>query len=173
MSEKIFSWLDERLGLQGIYDTILDRKVPKVNWWFTLGSASLFLGALQGITGILLSVYYVPTPDHAYDSITFIMTGVKFGWLIRGMHHWGASLLILTAFIHMLRVFFYGAYKYPREVTWITGSSRSRTALHPEPVLGPRVVRPAQRHAGGRLARDGENRRSSNRCRVFRLVGIA
>lgn len=121
MSEKIFDWLDERLGLKVLYDTILDRKAPKVNWWFTLGSASLFLGALQGITGMLLSVYYVPTPDHAYDSITFIMNGVRFGWLIRGIHHWGASLIILTAFIHLLRVFFYGSYKYPRELTWITG----------------------------------------------------
>ncbi len=121
MAEQIFSWLDERLGLKAIYDTILDRKVPKVNWWFTLGSASLFLGAIQGITGILLSVYYVPSPDHAYDSISYIMTDVQFGWLIRGLHHWGSSLLILIAFIHMLRVFFYGAYKYPREVTWITG----------------------------------------------------
>ena len=121
MVQSIFNWLDERLDLTGIYNTILDRKVPKVNWWFTLGSASLFLGLLQGITGLLLSVYYVPTPDHAYDSITYIMTGVQFGWLIRGLHHWGASLLILTAFIHMLRVFFYGAYKYPREFTWITG----------------------------------------------------
>ena len=121
MVQSIVNWLDERLDLTGIYNTILDRKVPKVNWWFTLGSASLFLGLLQGITGLLLSVYYVPTPDHAYDSITYIMTGVQFGWLIRGLHHWGASLLILTAFIHMLRVFFYGAYKYPREFTWITG----------------------------------------------------
>jgi ubiquinol-cytochrome c reductase cytochrome b subunit len=121
MVQSIFNWLDERLDLTGIYNTILDRKVPKVNWWFTLGSASLFLGVLQGITGMLLSVYYVPTPDHAYDSITFIMNGVQFGWLIRGIHHWGASLLILTAFIHLLRVFFYGAYKYPREFTWFTG----------------------------------------------------
>ncbi len=121
MAQSIFTWLDERLGLTEIYDTVLDRKVPKVNWWFTLGSASLFLGLLQGITGMLLSVYYVPTPDHAYDSITFIMTGVQFGWLIRGLHHWGSSLLILTAFIHLLRVFFYGAYKYPREITWFTG----------------------------------------------------
>jgi quinol-cytochrome oxidoreductase complex cytochrome b subunit len=121
MAQNLFNWLDERLDLTGIYETVLNRKVPKVNWWFTLGSASLFLGAMQGITGILLSVYYVPTPDHAYDSITYIMTGVKFGWLIRGLHHWGASLLILVAFIHMLRVFFYGAYKYPREFTWVTG----------------------------------------------------
>jgi len=121
MFQKTFTWLDERLGLKTIYETVLDRKVPKVNWWFTLGSASLFLFLLQGITGIMLTVYYVPSPDHAYDSIQYIMTGVSYGWLIRGVHHWGASLMVLVVFFHMLRTFFYGAYKYPREFTWVTG----------------------------------------------------
>lgn len=122
MFENIFQWLDERLGLEAIYGTILDRKVPKVNWWFTLGSASLFLFVMQGITGIFLTMYYVPSPDKAYDSVEYIMNGVAFGWLIRGIHHWGASLMVLVVFIHMLRTFFYGAYKYPREVTWLTGT---------------------------------------------------
>ena len=121
MTSKVIRWLDERLGLVGIYGTVLDRKVPKVNWWFTLGSASLFLFLLQGITGIMLTVYYVPSPDHAYDSIQYIMTGVSFGWLIRGIHHWGASLMVLIVFFHMLRTYFFGAYKYPREFTWVTG----------------------------------------------------
>jgi quinol-cytochrome oxidoreductase complex cytochrome b subunit len=122
MTSRMIDWLDERLGLQGIYSTVLDRKVPKVNWWFTLGSASLFLFAMQVLTGIFLSVYYVPSPDHAYDSIQFIMNGVPFGWLIRGIHHWGASLMVIFVFAHMLRTFFYGAYKYPRELTWVTGA---------------------------------------------------
>jgi quinol-cytochrome oxidoreductase complex cytochrome b subunit len=121
MVEKIFSWLDERMGLTGIYETILDRKVPKVNWWFTLGSASVFLFVMQGLTGIFLTMYYVPSPDHAYDSVEYIMTGVQFGWLIRGMHHWGATLMVAVVFLHLLRTFFYGAYKYPREITWLTG----------------------------------------------------
>src|SRR5512136_123665 len=121
MTSRMIDWLDERLGLQGIYSTVLDRKVPKVNWWFTLGSASLFLFAMQVLTGIFLSVYYVPSPDHAYDSIQFIMNGVAFGWFIRGLHHWGASLMVLVVFIHMLRTFYFAAYKYPREVTWLTG----------------------------------------------------
>jgi quinol-cytochrome oxidoreductase complex cytochrome b subunit len=121
MFQKTFNWLDERLGLNTIYNTVLDRKVPKVNWWFTLGSASLFLFLLQGITGIMLSIYYVPSPDHAYDSIQYIMTGVSFGWLIRGIHHWGASLMVVIVFIHMLRTYYFGAYKYPREFTWVTG----------------------------------------------------
>jgi len=122
MTAKLMNWLDERLGLQGIYSTVLDRKVPKVNWWFTLGSASLFLFAMQALTGIFLTVYYVPSPDHAYDSIQYIMIGVPFGWLIRGIHHWGASLMVIFVFAHMLRTFFFGAYKYPRELTWITGT---------------------------------------------------
>jgi quinol-cytochrome oxidoreductase complex cytochrome b subunit len=121
MAEKIFTWLDERLGLEAIYNATLDRKVPKVNWWFTLGSASLFLFVMQGITGIFLTMYYVPDPQKAYDSIEYIMNGLAFGWLIRGIHHWGASLMVLVVFLHMLRTFFYGAYKYPREMTWITG----------------------------------------------------
>jgi len=121
MVKRLFTWLDERLGLIGIYDTVLDRKVPKVNWWFTLGSASMFLFVMQGVTGVFLTVYYVPSPDHAYDSIQYIMNGVAFGWLIRGIHHWGATLMVLVVFIHMLRTFYFAAYKYPREITWLTG----------------------------------------------------
>lgn len=121
MLKKILAWLDERLGLTGIYQTVLDRPVPKVNWFFTLGSASLFLFAMQVVTGIMLSVYYVPTPESAYDSIQYIMNEVAFGWLIRGIHHWGASLMVLVVFLHMLRTFYFGAYKYPRELTWVTG----------------------------------------------------
>jgi quinol-cytochrome oxidoreductase complex cytochrome b subunit len=121
MWKKLFNWLDERLGLTTIYNVVLDRKVPKVNWFFTLGSASLFLFVMQGVTGILLTVYYVPTPDHAYDSIQYIMNDVTFGWLIRGIHHWGATLMVLVVFLHMLRTFYFAAYKYPREVTWLTG----------------------------------------------------
>ncbi|MBM3120969.1 MAG: cytochrome B6, partial [Chloroflexi bacterium] len=98
-----------------------DRKIPKVNWAFTLGSATLFLAVLQGVTGVFLTVYYVPHPDQAYESVNYIMTGVPFGWLMRGLHHWGATLMVITVVLHMLRTFFYAAYKYPREITWITG----------------------------------------------------
>jgi ubiquinol-cytochrome c reductase cytochrome b subunit len=120
-TDKVYAWLDERLGINAIYDVTLDRKVPKVNWFFTLGSASAFLFLLQAVTGVFLTFYYVPTPDHAYDSIQYIMNGVAFGWLIRGLHHWGASLMVLIVFFHMLRTFYFGAYKYPRELTWLTG----------------------------------------------------
>lgn len=121
MWRKVYEWLDERLGLNDLYKALLDRPEPKGNWWNTLGSASLFLFLMQGLTGIFLTVYYTPSPDHAYDSIQYIMTGVRFGWLIRGMHHWGASLMVLVVFIHMLRVFVTASYKYPRELTWLVG----------------------------------------------------
>ena len=120
-NEKVMDWLDERLGLTTVYNTVLDRKVPKVNWWYTLGSATLFLFILQAATGIFLTVYYVPSPQHAYNSINYIMNEVAFGWLVRGIHHWGATLMVVTVFLHMLRTFYMAAYKYPRELTWLTG----------------------------------------------------
>lgn len=121
MATKLGNWLDERTGWRQVWESIFLRKIPKVNWLFTLGSASLFVAINQGITGILLTIYYVPTPDHAYDSVLYITTQVPAGWLIRGLHHWGASAMVVLVVLHMLRVIFYGAYKYPREVTWFTG----------------------------------------------------
>ena len=121
MSASLGNWLDERIGWRKVWDAIFLRKIPKVNWFYTLGSATLFVAALQGITGILLTIYYVPTPDHAYDSVQFITTQVPGGWFVRGIHHWGASAMVLLTVLHMVRVILYGAYKYPREVTWFTG----------------------------------------------------
>lgn len=121
MTTRIGTWLDDRLGWRSIWDTVFIRKVPKVNWWYTLGSATLFVAVMQGITGILLTIYYVPSPDQAYDSVLYITTQVPAGWLIRGVHHWGASLLVVLSVLHMVRVIIYGAYKFPREVTWFTG----------------------------------------------------
>jgi quinol-cytochrome oxidoreductase complex cytochrome b subunit len=118
---RLFEWLDERLGLGKIWTTVFARTVPKTNWFYTLGSASAILAILQVVTGMLLTIYYVPTPDHAYDSIQYIMNEVTFGWLIRGVHHWGATLMVIVVFLHMLRTYLVGAYKYPRELTWLTG----------------------------------------------------
>jgi quinol-cytochrome oxidoreductase complex cytochrome b subunit len=121
MISKINRWLDERTSWHQIWEVIFLRKIPKVNWFYTLGSASLFVAINQAITGILLTIYYVPTPDHAYDSVQYITTQVPLGWLIRGLHHWGASVMIVLVVLHMLRVILFGAYKFPREVTWFTG----------------------------------------------------
>ncbi|MEW6085339.1 MAG: cytochrome b N-terminal domain-containing protein [Chloroflexota bacterium] len=121
MWKKIYAWLDERIGFNDIYKGLLDRPEPKGNWWNTLGSASLFLFVIQVTTGIFLTVYYTPSPDHAYDSIQYIMEEVSFGWLIRGIHHWAATLMVIVVFIHMLRVFVTASFKYPREMTWLLG----------------------------------------------------
>ena len=121
MATRLGNWIDERMGFRIVWDAIFLRKIPKVNWFYTLGSASLFVAMNQAITGILLTIYYVPTPDHAYDSVQFITTEIPAGWLIRGLHHWGASAMVVLVVLHMLRVIFYGAYKFPREITWMTG----------------------------------------------------
>jgi quinol-cytochrome oxidoreductase complex cytochrome b subunit len=121
MVQRVSGWLDERMGWRRVWETIFLRHVPKVNWLYTLGSATLFVAVNQIVTGILLTVYYVPTPDHAYDSVQYITTQVTAGWLIRGLHHWGASAMVVLTALHMLRVLVYGAYKYPREVTWFSG----------------------------------------------------
>lgn len=114
-------WLEERLGWRGVWAAIFLRKVPKVNWFYTLGSATLLVVINQFVTGILLTIYYVPTPDHAYDSVQFITTQLTAGWFIRGMHHYGASAMVILAVAHMIRVIYYGAYKYPREFAWFSG----------------------------------------------------
>lgn len=114
-------WLHERTGIRDIFRVVLARKIPKTGWAYTLGSATLFVAINQIITGILLSVYYVPTPDHAWNSVYYIQNQVLFGWLIRGLHHYGASAMVILVGLHLIRVVIYGAYKYPREVTWLTG----------------------------------------------------
>lgn len=121
MTTRFGNWLDERLSWRQVWSAIFLRKIPKVNWLYTLGSASLFVAITQIVTGILLTIYYVPTPDHAYDSVQYITTQLPAGWFIRGLHHWGASAMVVLVILHMLRVIFYGAYKFPREVTWFTG----------------------------------------------------
>jgi quinol-cytochrome oxidoreductase complex cytochrome b subunit len=121
MATRLATWLDDRIHWRGVWQGVFLRKVPKVNWFYTLGSATLFVALNQVVTGILLTLYYVPTPDHAYDSVQFITQEVTAGWLIRGLHHWGASAMVVLCVLHMLRVIFHGACKFPREVTWWTG----------------------------------------------------
>ena len=82
---------------------------------------TLFLFIVQVVTGILLLLYYRPWPDNAFESVRFIMTQVRFGWLIRSIHSWSANLMVLTAFAHMFSVFFLKAYRKPRELTWLSG----------------------------------------------------
>jgi menaquinol-cytochrome c reductase cytochrome b subunit len=115
-------WLEERSGLVGGVKYFLFRLVPRdTNWFHTLGSATLTAFLSQTITGVILAFYYKPDPDKAYESIRFITDDLTLGWLVRGMHRWGASVFIILMFLHMARVFLFGAYKYPRELNWIVG----------------------------------------------------
>ena len=122
MAGKIYSWLDSRIHLKPIEKTLLDEPIPGgASWNYVFGSATLFLFVLQAVTGMFLAVYYVPSPDHAYDTVQFIQQEVWFGWFVRGLHHWGASAIMLAIGLHMLQVFFDGAYKPPREMMWMVG----------------------------------------------------
>ena len=114
-------WLEERSGLVGGIKYFLFRKVPgDTNWFHTLGSATLTAFLVQALTGVILAMYYKPDPNSAYQSIQHITNDVTLGWLVRGMHKWGASVFIILMFFHMARVFLFGAYKYPRELTWLS-----------------------------------------------------
>ena len=115
-------WLEERSGLVGGVRYFLFRKVPRdTSWFHTLGSATLTAFLVQAITGVVLAFYYKPDPESAYESVQFITNDLTLGWLVRGMHKWGASVFIILMFFHMARVFLFGAYKYPRELNWIIG----------------------------------------------------
>lgn len=115
-------WLDSRTGYREIARHVLDEPVPPgTGWAFTTGSVVLLLLAIQFATGVVLAMYYVPAPSLAYDSVRFIMRGLAWGWVVRGLHVWGASFLVVATVVHLLRVFVTGSYKAPREVTWLTG----------------------------------------------------
>jgi menaquinol-cytochrome c reductase cytochrome b subunit len=116
------NWLEERSGIVGGVKYFLFRHVPRdTNWFHTLGSATLTAFLVQAGTGVILAFYYQPAPDEAYESIRHITDDVTLGWLVRGMHKWGASVFIILLFLHMARVFLFGAYKYPRELNWVVG----------------------------------------------------
>jgi menaquinol-cytochrome c reductase cytochrome b subunit len=115
-------WVDERMGASPFTRKMLYRKVPKgINWFNTLGSATLFAFVSQAVTGVFLAFYYDPSPTRAYESVSYITNEVFLGEFVRGMHRWGATVMIVLIFLHMGRVFFFGAYKYPRELNWIIG----------------------------------------------------
>ncbi|HEY3491353.1 MAG TPA: cytochrome b N-terminal domain-containing protein, partial [Solirubrobacterales bacterium] len=115
-------WVDQRLAASGFLTGMLFRKVPKgTNWFYTLGSATLFAFIVQAVTGVFLAMFYVPSATQAYASIAHINNEVPFGQLVHGMHKWGASVMVILIFLHMGRTFFFGAYKYPRELNWVIG----------------------------------------------------
>jgi quinol-cytochrome oxidoreductase complex cytochrome b subunit len=115
-------WVDQRLAVSGFLTGMLFRKVPKgTNWFYTLGSATLFAFIVQAVTGVFLAMFYTPSATQAYHSISHINNDVPLGQLVHGMHKWGSSVMVILIFLHMGRTFFFGAYKYPRELNWVIG----------------------------------------------------
>jgi ubiquinol-cytochrome c reductase cytochrome b subunit/menaquinol-cytochrome c reductase cytochrome b subunit len=119
----VVDWVDERTSLSGPARWLMFRKVPKgTNWFYTLGSATLFAFLSQAVTGVFLAMYYRPDASGgAYESIRYLTNDVFLGQFVRGMHKWGSSVMVVLVFLHMGRVFFFGAYKYPRELNWVIG----------------------------------------------------
>jgi cytochrome b6 len=121
--QSLIAWLDERLSIGTLAAIARKKEVPvhRHSIWYYFGGMTLFLFTVQVATGILLLLYYRPSAENAFESVQFIITEVKFGWLIRSIHSWSANLMIATLFIHMFSVFFLRAYYPPREITWISG----------------------------------------------------
>ena len=119
-----FRWLRDRYDLDALELFIKKKEVPvhRHSLWYYFGGITLFFFLIQVATGILLLLYYRPTAEAAFESVQFIMTEVRFGWLIRSVHSWSANLMIFTAFIHLFSVFFLKAYRKPRELTWVSGA---------------------------------------------------
>ncbi len=124
MSGRLYRWLDERLNLGPVRIALLEEPIPGgASWIYVFGSITLFFFLLQMVTGMFLAIYYSPSTEHAHVSIQYIMNDVAFGSYIRGLHHWGASGMMISIGLHMLQVFLYGAYKRPRELLWVVGAA--------------------------------------------------
>ena len=159
------------------------RKVPKgTNWFYTLGSATMFAFLTQAVTGVFLAMYYDPSPTRAYESIRYITNDAFLGEFVRGMHKWGSTVMVILIFLHMGRTFFFGAYKYPRELNWVIGVvlliltmrdvvHRLPAAVRPALLLGDDRRRQHQRHRPAR--RPVPRRLPARRPRVRRDDAVA
>ncbi|KAH0780391.1 hypothetical protein KY290_006818 [Solanum tuberosum] len=119
---KVYDWFEERLEIQAIADDITSKYVPPhVNIFYCLGGITLTCFLVQVATGFAMTFYYRPTVTEAFASVQYIMTEANFGWLIRSVHRWSASMMVLMMILHVFRVYLTGGFKKPRELTWVTG----------------------------------------------------
>ena len=115
-------WTDLRLGWWGFVRKNLDEPMPPgVGWWQTLGNLLMTLLMFQFVTGVALAMYYAPSPESAYQSVKHITEEVSMGSMVRGLHMWGSTVIVIATVLHTLRVFFWGSYHKPRELTWVFG----------------------------------------------------
>ena len=119
----VAGWLDERLEFTRLYASTAGHTIPRssASWWYVFGSGTLVCFILQIITGICLSLVYVPSPNEAYQSLEYLNYTQIFGWFLRALHDWGSNFMVALITVHMIQVFLFGAYKYPRELTWVIG----------------------------------------------------
>ena len=120
---RIGDWFEQRLQIGGAIREAAEHPIPpkSASWWYVFGSAALTIFILQVVTGILLALMYVPSAAEAWNSLQFLNHGVTLGWLLRAVHGWGSNFMVAVVLIHMCQVFLFGAYKFPRELTWIVG----------------------------------------------------
>ena len=120
---KVGEWFDARLQIAAPIREAVEHPVPKntASWWYVFGSAALVVFTLQLVTGILLALVYVPSAGEAWSSLQALNHDVSLGWFIRALHGWGSNFMVAIVLIHMMQVFLFGAYKFPRELTWIVG----------------------------------------------------
>lgn len=129
MLQKLYDWIDERVDITPLWRDIADHEVPEhVNpahhfsaFVYCFGGLTFFVTVIQILSGMFLTMYYVPDIENAWKSVYYLQTEVAHGQIVRGMHHWGASVVIVMLLLHTLRVFFQGAYKKPRELNWMIG----------------------------------------------------
>jgi ubiquinol-cytochrome c reductase cytochrome b subunit len=121
--KKLGDWFDQRLQLGAPIRETLEHSVPRetASWFYVFGSAALTCFMLQIVTGILLALIYVPSAGEAWNSLQTLNHGIPLGWFIRALHGWGSNFMVAIVLIHMVQVFLFGAYKFPRELTWIVG----------------------------------------------------
>src|SRR3954451_3395816 len=121
-ARKVWEWLDDRVGFTETFGPMVTHPVPRdARWWYVFGSATLFAFIIQVISGVALAFSYIPSASQAYETLQFITHQAEFGRFIRGLHYYGASAMVLMVGVHMAQVYLFGAYKYPREMTWVTG----------------------------------------------------
>ena len=123
MLERLAGWFERRIPLVRVIRDDLTKPEPLgIGWLHCFGSSMLTLLIVQIVTGVMLAWNYSPTPDHAWDSVQYLTYQVPLGGFLRGLHRWSASVLVVVLALHVMRVFFWGAYKFPRETTWVIGA---------------------------------------------------
>jgi ubiquinol-cytochrome c reductase cytochrome b subunit len=122
-AQGVFQWVDDRLHLTKLYESTAGHHVPQSasSWFYVFGSATLLCFLIQIATGIMLAMVYVPSAAEAYTTLEYLTFHQYLGWFVRGVHYWGSNFMVGIMLLHMTQVFLFGAYKYPREITWITG----------------------------------------------------